>query len=216
MTRGHIQRIRVQIWLLGLVSLLVAACGTAHTKPGSELTVRADITPTLATTTPLTPTPVLTVVAATATFLVPPTDLCREYLGLSVLHGETERAAVATSYRCHSATVDSTGQSPARSPDLVIYRGAPITLQLAVEQQPTAIDVRLYPGTGLSASFLRWPEELPMQVEAADRFQPEPAARFQYLAQSVPGPYSLVVRVSWEEAVEVYYAISFMLEDAIK
>jgi hypothetical protein len=143
-------------------------------------------------------------------------DLCREYLELSVLRGEMESEAVATSYRCHSATIDATGQSPLKSPELVVRRGTPITLQLSAEQKPTAIDVRLYPGAGISASFLRWPEELPTRIEAADRFQPEPATRFQYLAQSVPGPYSLVVQVSWGEAVEVYYAVSLMLEDAIK
>jgi hypothetical protein len=83
-----------------------------------------------------------------------------------------------------------------------------------VEQQPTAIDVRLYPGTGISAFFLRWPEELPTQIKAVDRVQPEPATRFQYLAQTVPGPYSLVVKVAWGADVEVFYAISFELEDA--
>jgi hypothetical protein len=47
-----------------------------------------------------------------------------------------------------------------------------------------------------------------------DRFQPDPTTRFQYLPQALPGPYSLVVKVTWEETIEVFYAISFALEDA--
>lgn len=163
-----------------------------------------------------TPTPTVTLAAVTATLAVPPTDLCREYLPLSALQGETEGEAVATSYRCHGATIDSTGQSPARSPDLAFQRGAPIRLQLAVEDRPTAIDVRLYPGAGVSASFLRWPEELPTRIEAVGRSQPEPSTRFEYLPQAPPGPYSLVVKVTWREDVEAFFAISFMLEDAAR
>jgi hypothetical protein len=89
-------------------------------------------------------------------------------------------------------------------------------MQLAVAQQPAAIDLRLYPGAGVSASFLRWPEELPIHVEAVDRTQPEPDTRFQYFPLASPGPHSLVVKVTWEEGVEVFYAISFTLEDNAK
>jgi hypothetical protein len=195
-------------WLLSLVLFLITACGGAPAKASTAASPTVEAL--------LTPTPTLTRVDATSTFQPPPTDLCREYLHLSVLHGEAEAEGVATSYRCHSATIDSTGQYPSRSPELVVHRNTPITVQLSVEQQPSAIDVRLYPGAGVSASFLRWPEELPTQVEAVDRAKPEIDVRFQYLPQALPGPYSLVVKVTWGEAVEVYYAISFMLEDAIK
>ncbi|UCC61708.1 MAG: hypothetical protein JSV36_12995, partial [Anaerolineae bacterium] len=159
-----------------------------------------------------TPTPAA--VPATGTSPVPPTDLCREYLPLSVLQGEAKAEAVATSYRCHGASIDSTGRSPSTSPDWVVQRDTPIHLQLAVEQRPTAIEVRLYPGAGISASFLRWPEEFPIRIEAADMSQPEPGTRFQYLPQAPEGPYSLVVHIAWGEEVEVFYALSFTLEDA--
>lgn len=203
---GEMKHARLPICLLGLILLFCTACGRATARTPTLVVDGALAAATVTTVAPMTPTP---------TFEVPPMDLCREYLDLSILHGEIEREAVVTSYRCHSATIDATGQSPLRSPELVVRRGTPITLQLGVEQQPSEIDVRLYPEAGISASFLRWPEELPTQVKAVDRSQPEPATRFQYLAHSVPGPYSLVVQVTWGEGVEVFYAISLALEDAI-
>jgi len=87
-------------------------------------------------------------------------------------------------------------------------------LQLATEQRPTEIDVRLYPGAGLAATFMRWPEELPMQAERIDRFQPEPDTAFEYTPMVAAGLYSLVVRVSWGEDIVVFYALSLALEDA--
>jgi hypothetical protein len=80
---------------------------------------------------------------------------------------------------------------------------------------PTAVEVRLYPEPGLSASFFRWPEELPTQVDPVDRFQPEPSTDFQYVPSASPGAYSLVVRVTWEEDIDVFYALSFKLADAV-
>ena len=53
-----------------------------------------------------------------------------------------------------------------------------------------------------------------MQTEAADAAQLEPDTRFQYLPQAQPGPYSLVVKVTWGEDVEVFYAMSFDLEES--
>jgi hypothetical protein len=147
-------------------------------------------------------------------FEVPPMDLCRAHLGLSIRQGEVEGEAVATSYRCHSAFIDSTGHSPSSSAELVARLGTPIRLQLQAEQRPSEIDVRLYPGAGLAATFMRWPEELPMQAEMADRFQPEPNTAFEYTPQVPAGLYSLVARVSWGEDIVVFYGVSLTLEDA--
>ena len=83
-----------------------------------------------------------------------------------------------------------------------------------MDQRPTEIEVRLYPGVGLSATFMRWPEDLPMQAEAVDRFYLQPDMPFQYVPQAPAGLYSLVARISWGEDVVVYYALSLSLEDA--
>jgi dipeptidyl aminopeptidase/acylaminoacyl peptidase len=61
------------------------------------------------------------------------------------------------------------------------------------------------------ASFLRWPEELPTAVEPVEGFRPEAGTRFEYTPAAAPGAYSLVVKVTWEERVEVFYAISVVL-----
>jgi hypothetical protein len=195
---------------MGIVLVLtglsaVAGCDPVRTEPEVSQTSSDTFTVTPATTRPA--------VAPTETFRVPPEDLCREYLDLSVLDGEGEAPAVATSYQCYGASIDSTGQSPSRSPDWVVHSGEPIRFQLAVEQQPTAIEVRLYPGAGNSASFQRWPEDLPTNIEAVNRSQLEPDTRFQIVPQAPPGLYSLVVKVTWGEDVDVFYAISFTLED---
>jgi hypothetical protein len=83
-----------------------------------------------------------------------------------------------------------------------------------VDEQPTAIEARLYPEAGLSASFMRWPEELPTGVEPVAEFQPEPGARFEVPPHVPPGPHSLVVRVAWGEEIEVFYALSLELAGA--
>jgi hypothetical protein len=140
--------------------------------------------------------------------------VCRAHLDLSVHQGEAEGAAVATSYRCHSAFIDSTGRSPSSSADLVVRLGTPLRLQLETEQRPTEIELRLYPGAGLAATFMRWPEELPMQAERVDRVQPEPDTAFEYTPQVPAGLYSLVARVSWGEDIVVFYGLSLALEDA--
>jgi hypothetical protein len=147
-------------------------------------------------------------------FQAPATDLCRAHLDMSVRQGEAVGEAVATSYRCHSAFIDSTGRSPSSSPELVAGLGTPIRLEFGLEQQPTEVEIRLYPGAGLSATFMRWPEELPMQAEAVDRFYLEPDMLLKYVPQVPAGLYSLVARVSWGEDIVVYYALNLSLEEA--
>jgi len=185
----------LSILLLASVLVFTSACGTL------EIGIEPTFSPTAA--------PPTVGIAPTATLQVPSMDLCREYLELFVSSAGVEEQAVATCYRCRGATIDSTGQS--RSPTLTVDRDTPIYVRLVVEQRPMAIDVRLYPAAGVSATFLRWPEELPTRVEPVDRFQPEPSTTFQYLPQVSSGAYSMVVKVAWEEDIEVFYAINLAM-----
>jgi len=211
--------IKIRVTLFTLLSLaLLSTCDAleVRTEPDSIRTrvLRATETVTPLPTAPMLVTPTATMETNAPPFQVPPADLCRAYLDLAVRQGEVKGAAVVTSYRCHSAFIDATGRSPSSSPELVALLGAPIHVQLATEQRPTEIDVRLYLGAGLSATFMRWPEELPMQAEMIDRFQPEPVAAFEYTPQVSAGLYSLVARVSWGEDIVVFYGLSLALEDA--
>jgi len=191
------RRVRPYLLLI-LVSLLLDACGT----------LQAGIEPTSGPTLPSA--------TATATFVVSPKDLCQGYLELLVSVEDREEQAVVTSYRCGTAWIDSTGQSPKRSPSLAVGQGSPISLQLAAEEPPASIDLRLYPGAGVAPSFFRWPEELPDQVEPVDKTQPEPSADLVYTASAPPGEYTLTCRATWGEDVDVFYAISFILKDSEK
>ena len=86
---------------------------------------------------------------------------CQEYPDLMVSfdQGITEERAVVTSYRCMSSYVDSTGRY--HSPSSILPADSPLNVRLAAETEPMTVDVRLYPGAGVSAYFFRWPEELP-------------------------------------------------------
>jgi hypothetical protein len=137
---------------------------------------------------------------------------CHGYLDLLVFFDGKQEQAVVTSYRCHNAHVDSTGKSPASSPSLTLPAGEPLNLHLAAPQPPKTVDVRLYPGAGVSASFFRWPEELPTGIAPLEQYQPGPASNFQIIPQAPPGGYSLVVRATWEEDVDVFYTLSLGLE----
>jgi hypothetical protein len=102
-------------WAFALVALLVTACapfGTATRQP-VEPTPTPTSTQAAATLPAATPTP-----SATATPGVSPMDLCLEYQELLVSAGETTERAVVTSYQCRNAHIDSTGQSPSKSPTL--------------------------------------------------------------------------------------------------
>ena len=139
---------------------------------------------------------------------------CEEELELRVSsdEGRTEERAVVTSYQCMTIHVDSTGQQPSRSSSLLVSRGVPLSFRLASELQPSTLDIRLYPGAGVSGYFFRWPEELPPAVAPVDRLQPAPSPTFQYLPQQPPGQYSLVIRATWDGPIVVFYAIGFTLE----
>ena len=139
---------------------------------------------------------------------------CQEELELQVSldGGGTEERAVVTSYQCMSMHVDSTGQQPSSSSSLLVSKGVPIRFRLASELQPVTLDIRVYPGDGVSGYFFKWPEELPPSIAPVDRLQPAVATTFQYVPQQPPGEYSLVVRATWDGPVVVFYAIGFTVE----
>ena len=131
---------------------------------------------------------------------------------VSIDEGSTEEPAVVTSYQCMSLYVDSTAQYPSKEPSLILTQGVPLSLRMAAEQQPLALELRLYSGAGISGSFGKWPEELLTDQEPVDTLQATPSLTFQYLPQQPPGADSLVVRATWDGPVNVFYAISFRLE----
>jgi hypothetical protein len=61
---------------------------------------------------------------------------------------------------------------------------------------------------------MRWPEELPTQLTPVERYQPDTGTEVEVFPGAQPGEYSLVVRATWEESVDVYYAVSFVLAEA--
>ncbi|MFN2133204.1 MAG: hypothetical protein ACK2VD_21950 [Anaerolineae bacterium] len=172
---------------------LLAACGTIE--------VRVERTPTpLPTATP-TPSP-----------LPPFSDACQGYLKLLVTTAETQQPAVATAYECRGATIDSTGQSAPRAAAFAIGEGTALRLEPGTVQPPAAVEVRLYPGAGVAATFMHWPDELPNPIEPVDRAEIEVAGPITYTPQAAPGTYSLVIRIRWADAVDVFYATSFALQ----
>jgi hypothetical protein len=120
---------------------------------------------------------------------------------------------VVTSYRCRGAHVDSTGQSPSKTPALLVEQGAPITLRFGANEAPAEVEARLYFAPGVAGSWMRWPEELPTGHEPVDRIKLEEGVevRVPLYARGdlAPGAYSLVVRAAWEKEREVWYAIGF-------
>lgn len=133
-------------------------------------------------------------------------------MGLIVSADGAEERAVITSYECGGAHIDSTGVSPSRSPGFVIPIGVPFEARLDSDQDPMTLEVRLYAGAGISGYFFMWPEELPGGPELVDKFESAPSSSFQYLPVGPPGDYSLVVRATWEGPIDVFYAVSFILE----
>jgi hypothetical protein len=133
-------------------------------------------------------------------------------MGLIISADAAEEPAVITSYRCGGTHIDSTGVSPSQTPGFVIPEGVPLEVRLDSDQNPISVDVRLYSGARMAGSFFMWPEELPGGAKPVDIFEPAPSSRFQYLPPVPPGEYSLVVRATWEGAIDVFYAVSFIIE----
>jgi heat shock protein HslJ len=134
---------------------------------------------------------------------------CEAFQTLVVTAGDVQQESVVTSYRCENATIDSTSQVPASPPTLALNEGELLGLRLGTEVAPDELALRLYPEAGIAASFFRWPEELPLDVEPVDQVDLEPALAFEYRPKVPAGAYSLVIRASWGEEVDVFYALSF-------
>jgi heat shock protein HslJ len=138
-------------------------------------------------------------------------DDCEPYLDLAISFDGREGQPVVTSYQCGSAHVDSTGQSPG-SLTAPVPVSTPLRLRFGAEVQPESVEVRIYPGTGVSASFFRWPEDLPTGVEPVAQFEQVAGPLFQIATQIPPGEYSVVIRAMWQGGVEAFFALGFSLE----
>ena len=138
-------------------------------------------------------------------------DACEPYLDLAVSFTGGEGQAVTTSYQCGSVHVDSTGQSPGVLSAAILVN-TPLHLLFGVETQPESVQVRIYPGGNVSASFFMWPEDLPPGVEPVAQFEVVVGRAFEIAPQLPQGEYSMVIRAAWQEGVEVFYALSLNLE----
>lgn len=137
-------------------------------------------------------------------------DACAGYLDLVASAGGGERSAVDTSYHCGGVHVDSTGQ-PSGSPPLSVPADAPLRLEFGADSQPESVLVRIYSGTGVSASFFRWPEELPGSTEPVAVFAVT-GPGYEIHPQMPPGEYSMVIRAVWKGAIEIFYAFGFRID----
>lgn len=221
--KGRPGSTRLRVLVLLCAWPLLAACGTFQVGVERTMTPPAGDTPTAAvtTTTPATSTPTVPAPATPTPAAATPTptaaqgspDACAAYLRLLVSAGGVEEPATVTSYHCHDTWIDSTGGSPG-VPALTVLQGVSLSLEPGAAQPPATVELRLYAGAGVSASFMRWPEELPGHAEPVDRFRPDLDGPIEYPVQAPPGTYSLVVRVTWEEDIDLFYAISFVLAAA--
>jgi hypothetical protein len=138
-------------------------------------------------------------------------DACAGYLDLVVSVPGGDHQAVVTSYQCGGAHIDSTGQSPG-PPAVSIPRSVPLQLEFAAEKQPEGVEARIYVGPGVSASFFRWPEELPGGTEPVAVFDEITGQAVNLEPQFPAGEYSLVIRAVWGGDIEVFYGFSFQIQ----
>jgi heat shock protein HslJ len=140
----------------------------------------------------------------------PGQDTCAEYLDLVVSAPEGTQQTVVTSYQCGGTHIDSTGQSPG-SPAMSVSGDAPLQLKFATEKQPEGVEARVYAGPGVSASFFRWPEELPGGAEPVAVFGDITSQTLQLGSELPAGEYSVVIRAVWAGDSEVFYAFSIRI-----
>jgi heat shock protein HslJ len=140
----------------------------------------------------------------------PASDECSAYLDLLVSASGGEVQTVVTSYQCGSVHVDSTGQSPGPA-SLSVPVDAPLQLHFGADLPPESVAARVYAELDVSASFFRWPEELPGGTGPVAVFD-EIAGQSLEIQSSLPkGEYSVVVRATWDGDIEVFYAFSFRI-----
>ena len=135
-------------------------------------------------------------------------DACARYLDLVLSAGGGEVQTVVTCYQCGSVHVDSTGQSPGPA-SLSVPADAPLQLHFGADVPPDSLAARVYAGTGVSASFFRWPEELPGGAGPVAVFDEITGQSLEIESPLPRGEYSAVIRATWEGEIEVSYAFSF-------
>ncbi len=135
---------------------------------------------------------------------------CAPYLDLVVSFEGGEGQAIATSYQCDRAHVDSTGKSPVFPVSAPV--NAPLWLRFGTEIQPEKVEARIYPGAAVLASFFRWPEDLTAGVEPVVQIEQVAGPDLKIRPELAQGEYSMVVRAIWAEGAEVFFTFSFRLE----
>jgi heat shock protein HslJ len=140
----------------------------------------------------------------------PAKDDCSGYLDLVVSASSDEVQTVVTCYQCDRVHVDSTGQSPG-SASISVRVDTPLRLHFRVEVPPDRVAARVYAGTGLSASFFRWPEELPGGAQPVVVLDDFAGQSFELEPQLASGEYSVVIQAAWDGDIEVFYAFSFRI-----
>ena len=134
---------------------------------------------------------------------------CNPYLELLVASDTGASQPVVTSYQCQDTYIDSTGMGPDDGFTLTMPHDSQINLHFNTDlvPDPTTVEMRLYPMTGLYASFLAWPED-----DYVERLSTGLTHEVSHTFGWGPGDYTLVIRATWEPDVEVFYAINLTLE----
>ena len=143
----------------------------------------------------------------------PDIDLdCKPYLDISVSSGGDVGLPTATSYRCLDTHLDPVGQSPDAERTFTASANAPVEVRFAADEAPTTVKLRLYPMPGVSGRSLTWPEGLPGGPQPVESLAVGGALSVSHTFVYGPGDYTLVVRATWDEHVDVFYALNLQLE----
>ncbi len=138
---------------------------------------------------------------------------CAPYMELLVASDTGASQPITTSFRCQGTHIDFTGMGPDDGFTFTMPHDSQINLHFNTDiiPNPDWVEMRLYPVTGLYASFLTWPEDLPEggtdPVESLGT-----GSDFSHTFAWGPGEYTLVIRATWGTDVEVFYAINLTLE----
>ena len=138
---------------------------------------------------------------------------CAPYMELLVASDTGASQPIPTSFRCQGTHIDFTGLGPDDGFTLTMPHDREINLHFNTDivPNPDWVEMRLYPMTGLYASFLTWPEDQPdggtAPVESLAT-----GSDFSHTFARGPGEYTLVILAIWGADVEVFYALNLMLE----
>ena len=138
-------------------------------------------------------------------------DPCNPFRALSASAGGADVLLTVTSYRCGPLHVDSTGQR-SQPNELRATAGEAIKLDFGAALIPTVVEVRLYEGDQAVASFLRWPDDLPGGQEAVQNITIPVGPGPQFVLDSPPGVYTLVVHAHWILEAETFFALGLTID----